>query len=93
AVSPHNYNSTTLGLAATVHACATMPNFLITEYFVNFEEKGKEIADTPFVAENGYIHLSDKPGLGLDIDEEALAANPYKQMPDRALRHPADEGP
>ena len=27
AVAPHNYNSTTLGLAATVHACATMPNW------------------------------------------------------------------
>src|SRR5437764_2446838 len=36
AVSPHNYNSTMTGLAATVHAAATMPNFLITEYFVNF---------------------------------------------------------
>ena len=26
AVSPHNYNSTVLALAATVHASATMPN-------------------------------------------------------------------
>ena len=31
AVSPHNYNSTTLALAATVQASATMPNFIITE--------------------------------------------------------------
>ena len=34
AVSPHNYNSTTVGLAATLQASAVMPNFLITEYFV-----------------------------------------------------------
>ena len=36
-VSPHNYNSTTVGLAATLHVSAAIPNFLITEYFVNFE--------------------------------------------------------
>jgi galactonate dehydratase len=31
AVSPHNYNSTAIGLAATIHASAGMPNFLLTE--------------------------------------------------------------
>ena len=67
-VSPHNYNSTTLGLAATVNASATMPNFLITEYFVNFEELGKDIATTPFEVENGYINLPESPGLGIDLD-------------------------
>jgi galactonate dehydratase len=33
-VSPHNYNSTTIGLAATLQVAACIPNFLITEYFV-----------------------------------------------------------
>src|SRR5262249_10223981 len=47
AVSPHNYNSTTVGLAATLQASAAMPNFLITEYFVNFEDVGRAIARTP----------------------------------------------
>ena len=42
AVAPHNYNSTTVGLAATIHAAAVMPNFLITEYFVNFEALGRK---------------------------------------------------
>ena len=40
AVSPHNYNSTTVGLAATLQVSAAIPNFLITEYFVNFEARG-----------------------------------------------------
>ena len=43
AMSPHNYNSTTVGLAATLHASAGMPNFIITEYFVNFAEVGAEV--------------------------------------------------
>ena len=32
AVSPHNYNSTTVGLAATLQVSLAIPNFLITEY-------------------------------------------------------------
>ncbi|MEC9321585.1 MAG: mandelate racemase/muconate lactonizing enzyme family protein [Chloroflexota bacterium] len=92
-VSPHNYNSTTLGLAATVNASATMPNFLITEYFVNFEELGKDIATTPFEVENGYINLPESPGLGIDLDEESLAKYPYQEFPKRAIREYSEEGP
>jgi galactonate dehydratase len=91
-VSPHNYNSTAIGLAATVHAAAGMPNFLITEYFVNFEEVGKAIA-TPLVPENGMIALPTAPGLGVEIDEDALAHYAYQEFPKRNLRRPVDEAP
>jgi galactonate dehydratase len=93
AVSPHNYNSTTIGLAATLHAAAGMPNFLITEYFVNFESLGREVARTPFQVEKGYIALPTAPGLGIDLDEEALARHPYRAFPMRHLREPHEEGP
>ena len=53
-VSPHNYNSTTIGLAATLQVAATMPNFL-TEYFVNFEARAQEVATVPFQVDHGYI--------------------------------------
>ncbi|PON10070.1 mandelate racemase/muconate lactonizing enzyme family protein, partial [Candidatus Entotheonella serta] len=56
-VSPHNYNSTTLALAATLQVSACIPNFLITEYFVNFEARGQEVSWQPFQVENGYIAL------------------------------------
>ena len=93
AVSPHNYNSTTVGLAATMQAAAGMPNFLITEYFVNFEPAGNDIAVDPFVVEDGYITLPTSPGLGIDLDEDALAGYPFQPFPARKLRHPCDEGP
>ena len=48
AVAPHNYNSTTVALASTLQAAATMPNFIITEYFVNFEPWGQEAATPAF---------------------------------------------
>jgi galactonate dehydratase len=93
AVSPHNYNSTTMALAATVHASAVMPNFIITEYFLPFVELGKEICPNMLEVKDGYIDLPTGPGLGVDFDEEALAKYPGKQFPLRNLRHPADEGP
>lgn len=91
AVAPHNYNSTTMGLAATLHAAAGMPNFLITEYFVNFAAVGAELTNRPFVVDQGYITLPTAPGLGLDLDEAALARRPYRQFPLRNLRQPSEE--
>ena len=93
AVSPHNYNSTTVGLAATLQASAVMPNFLITEYFVNFTQLGDEIAREPIRVENGTIPLPECPGLGIDLDEEALARHPYRAFPARNLRQASEEVP
>ena len=76
AVSPHNYNSTTVGLAATLQAAAGMPNFLITEYFVNFEDVGRAISRSPLAVENSHIALPVTPGLGIDLDEDALRRYP-----------------
>ena len=92
-VSPHNYNSTTLGLSATIQVSAAIPNFLITEYFVNFEELGKDISTHPFEVDDGYIRLPTEPGLGMDLKEENLEKYPYKQFPPRNLAHYSDEGP
>ena len=92
-VSPHNYNSTTMGLAATVHLCAGIPNFLITEYFVNFEPIGQEVAPNALVARDGYIALPTAPGLGVDLDEAALGRRPYQPFPPRRIWQVSDEGP
>ncbi len=85
AVSPHNYNSTSIGLAATVQAAATMPNFIITEYFCNFEPTSARIAHNPLRPEKSYIPLPTDPGLGVELDEEALAAYAYQQYPRRTF--------
>ncbi|MDP7650378.1 MAG: mandelate racemase/muconate lactonizing enzyme family protein [Rhodospirillales bacterium] len=92
AVSPHNFNSTTLGLAATVQASAVISNFIITEYFVPFEAIGKEICPDGLGLENGKIRLPKGPGLGIDLDEAALARHPYQAFEKRRLRQPRDEG-
>ena len=93
AVSPHNYNSTLVALASTVHASATMPNFIITEYFLPFVDFCDKISPNQLKPRNGYIELPTAPGLGVDVDEEALKQHPAKVYPARKLRQPADEGP
>lgn len=92
-VSPHNYNSTTIGLAATLQVSACIPNFLITEYFVNFEDRAQEVAVQPFEVKDGYIPLPESPGLGLELRQEVLEAYPYREFPLRTLPTYRDEGP
>jgi galactonate dehydratase len=93
AVSPHNYNSTTLALSATVHASACMPNFIITEYFLPFEEIGARLCPNLLKPVDGYISLPEGPGLGLEVDEKAVRAARGQQFPARTFRLPKDEGP
>ncbi|MGY8991437.1 MAG: mandelate racemase/muconate lactonizing enzyme family protein [Rhodospirillales bacterium] len=93
AISPHNYNSTVVALAATVQASALMPNFIITEYFLPFVELGDEVSPNQLKPTNGYIPIPTTPGLGVDVNEEALKRHAGKPFPTRKLRLPADEGP
>ena len=92
-VSPHNYNSTTVGLAATLQVSTCIPNFLITEYFVNLEPFGQAVAVKPFQMVDGYIQVPQGPGLGIELDEAALIQHPYQPFPARSLRQYHEEGP
>lgn len=91
AMSPHNYNSTLVALASTVHASATMPNFIITEYFLPYVEFCDKISPNQLKPKNGYIELPTAPGLGVDVNEEELKRHPGKPYTLRKLRHPEDE--
>jgi galactonate dehydratase len=91
-VSPHNYNSTTVGLASTLQVSACIPNFLITEYFVNFEAMGREIARNTFEVKDSYIDLPTAPGLGIELDEAALVRHALRgERRPRHIRTHAEE--
>jgi galactonate dehydratase len=92
-MSPHNYNSTVIGMAATVHASAVIPNFRITEYFVNFAELCTEIATQPLPMKDGWIDLPTAPGLGIDIDVAKLRAHPHTEATHRGFRQYWEEYP
>ena len=92
-MAPHNFNSTLVGLAATVHVSAVIPNFRITEYFVNFEDLCREIATTSLSVKDGWIDLPTAPGLGIDIDVSKLRAHPHQEVTHRGFRQYWEEYP
>lgn len=93
AISPHNNNSTLAGLAAAVHVCSIIPNFLILECFVNRIHACDEIATSTIKVEAGWAELPTTPGLGIDIDVERLRKHPYQAFTPRRLRHYWEEFP
>jgi galactonate dehydratase len=64
-----------LGAMAAAHVCASVPNFMILEWQIYFHRDAmfKEIVtfDGEMVVD-GFIPLSEKPGIGVDINEEAM---------------------
>jgi galactonate dehydratase len=64
-----------LGAMASAHVCASVPNFMILEWQIYFhrDKMYTDIVhfDGPMV-KDGYIPLSEKPGIGVDINEEGL---------------------
>ena len=42
---------------------------------------------------DGYAIVGDKPGLGIELDEEGLARHPYQPFPPRSPRQYYEEGP
>lgn len=73
-----------LGAMASSHVCASVPNFLILEWQIYFhtDPMFKEIVtfDGPMV-ENGFITLSEKPGIGVEINEEGMKKYATAGMP------------
>lgn len=96
AVSPHNYNSTLVGLAATVQLSAMIPNFWLAECFVNLKPACDEIAVAPLVVDGSFVDLPATPGIGIDLDVQGLKAHPYRDMGTRTgkgLRSYTEEFP
>lgn len=65
-----------LGAMASAHVCASVPNFMILEWQIYYHKDPmwKEIVnfDGKEFVENGFIKVSEKPGIGVDINEEGL---------------------
>ncbi|MBB3770032.1 galactonate dehydratase [Angulomicrobium tetraedrale] len=92
-VSPHNFNSPIVGLAATVQLSALITNFTIAELFVNLIEPTRPITAQGLNIEAGWVDLPTTPGLGIDLDREELLKRPYAELPGKNLRHYWEEFP
>jgi len=75
--APHNVSSP-IGTMATAHVCASIPNFLILEWHWNERPYWTTIIkQKQDIIKNGYIELTDRPGIGVDLDEEVARQHQY----------------
>jgi mannonate dehydratase len=63
-------------MSAALHVDISVPNFGIQEY-MRHTEATDEVFPHGYHYADGYLHPSEEPGLGVDIDEEQAARYPY----------------
>jgi galactonate dehydratase len=68
ALAPHNPLGP-ISLAAGIQLAAAIPNFLCQEQV----SLGEGYLKRPFEVENGFVRIPTGPGLGIELDEDALA--------------------
>lgn len=73
-----------LGCMASAHVCASVPNFLILEWqsYFHTDPMFKEIVhyDGDWVKDS-FITLSEKPGIGVEINEEGMRKYALPNVP------------
>lgn len=85
ALAPHNPLGP-ISLAACLQLDATIPNFIAQEHV----SLGEGYLKQPFVVKDGCVDLPTGPGLGIELDEEALADKLGHDWQSPRLFHPDD---
>ncbi len=74
-IAPHNFYGH-LSTMMSAHFAAAVPNFRILEIDIDLVPWHDELfTDVPEIVD-GYLILPDRPGWGIDINEEAVRAHP-----------------
>lgn len=81
--APHN-PSGPVANAATLNLAACCPNFSILEIMYSDVDYRKDLTNESLEYKDGYITIPDKPGLGIEINEEECLKHPYEV---HTLRH------
>ena len=78
-IAPHNIHGQ-VGTAASMHLACSISNVLILEYSVEEMEWKQNLFDYQYKPVDGYVHISDRPGLGIDFSEEVALAHPFSNI-------------
>ncbi|MBO5868487.1 MAG: galactonate dehydratase [Oscillospiraceae bacterium] len=81
--APHN-PSGPVANAATLQLAGCCTNFAILEIMYSDVPWRADVTNEDLRYEDGYIYVPDKPGIGIEINEEACLAHPYQP---HTLRH------
>jgi galactonate dehydratase len=76
-VAPHNPMGP-LATAVNAHFAMCTPNFLILEYTPDDAAPRKDLLKEPLMVKDGYLSVPDKPGFGVELNEEAFRHYPPK---------------
>ncbi len=76
-IAPHNPMGP-LATAVNAHLALTLPTFLILEYHLDDESPRRDLVDEPVAYADGYLTLSERPGLGIALNDDYFQAHPYK---------------
>ena len=76
-VAPHNFYGH-LCSAMSANFCAAIPNFRIMEIDIDDVAWKDDLVTHPPEIKNGEYVVSDRPGWGTDVNEEAVRAHPPK---------------
>ena len=68
---PHQ-TQPTIGTAANLHVISALQHATRPQEYTGQNPQLDELFKEPLVFEDGYIHVPQKPGLGLELDEEKL---------------------
>jgi galactonate dehydratase len=85
AIAPHNPLGP-ISLAAGIQLAASIPNFLCQEQV----SLGEGYLKKPFEISKGYVDVPTGPGLGIELDEHALADKINHDWKNRELYDPDD---
>jgi len=76
-VAPHNAQGP-VSTAICLQLAACTPNYFIQEIFDEFNVDWEErVVDHPERVVDGYIAISERPGLGIDLNLDEVAKHPY----------------
>jgi galactonate dehydratase len=78
-VVPHNPLSP-VSTATCLQLAAAIPNFTLQEYPYEPDtgEPGRELLKKPLTLDDGYLTIPTDPGIGVELDMDAVATNPYE---------------
>lgn len=74
-IAPHNPNGP-ISTLVSGHVCAAIPNFYRLECIFQDVPWRDEVLTEPLAIRDGRLMLSDRPGLGVDLNVEAILAHP-----------------
>lgn len=77
-IAPHNAQGP-VSTAMCLQLAACTPNFYIQEIFDDYNVPWeRELVDHPVDVIDGFIEISDRPGLGVELDLDACRRRPYE---------------